>query len=641
MDQRERLQRALGSRYVLERELGRGGMATVYLARDLPHDRPVALKLLHPDLARSLGAERFLREIRTAARLQHPHILSVYDSGAASEDGAERLWFTMPYVEGETLRDRLRREPQLPVEEALRIAREVADGLDYAHRHGVIHRDVKPENILLSESHAMVADFGVSRAMAVNGDERLTESGVAIGTPAYMSPEQASGEPVDARTDVYALGAVLYEMLAGEPPFTGPTVQAVIAKRFHTEPTPIRAVRPAVPVPVERALARALARVPADRFATTAELARALAQPGPAAGERGARRSRGERGSAVRVWHADLAPEGERAIRRTSLWPVYASRSLRGARVQQQFPISRRAAVAALAGTAVAAALRPLHALARAVPHTKPIPSSGERIPVVGLGTWITFNVGDDPELRAECTAVMRAFFQEGGRMIDSSPMYGSSQPVIGHGLARLGRPEALFSAEKVWTSSGSGGPEQIEASRAHWGVPRFDLLQVHNLLAWEKHLPLLLAMKAEGRVRYVGITTSEGRRHDEIERIMASRPIDFVQVTYNALDREIETRILPLARDRGIAVIANRPFREGALIRQVERHPLPAWAAEAGAANWAQFLLKFIVSHPDVTCAIPATSRVDHVLENMGAAAGPLPDAALRRRMAAHVAEL
>jgi diketogulonate reductase-like aldo/keto reductase len=291
-----------------------------------------------------------------------------------------------------------------------------------------------------------------------------------------------------------------------------------------------------------------------------------------------------------------------------------------------------------MAGSA-AALLCPVPALARADLITRAIPSTGETLSVIGLGSWITFNVGDDPELRDECAAVMRAFFAAGGRLIDCSPMYGSSQDVIGYGLAKLGRPNSLFSAEKVWTSS--DGPGQIEESRQHWGVGRFDLLQVHNLLSWEDHLPLLLEMKEQGRLRYVGITTSEGRRHDEIEKIMASRPIDFVQITYNVLDREVENRILPLARDRGIAVIVNRPFRQGALIREVKRHPLPAWAGEAGAADWAQFLLKYIVSHPTVTCAIPATSRVDHVIENMRAASGPLPDAAIRRRMTAHVAEL
>jgi diketogulonate reductase-like aldo/keto reductase len=302
---------------------------------------------------------------------------------------------------------------------------------------------------------------------------------------------------------------------------------------------------------------------------------------------------------------------------------------------------TRRAALGTMAAGAAALMLRPLSALAQVTPLTKPIPSSGEKLPVVGLGSWITFNVGDDPELRDECTAVMRAFFQEGGRLIDSSPMYGSSQAVIGYGLAKLGRPAGLFAADKVWISSGSEGPAQIEESRSHWGIPRFDLLQVHNLLAWEEHLPALLARKQAGRVRYVGITTSEGRRHEEIERVMASRPIDFVQITYNILDRDVEQRILPLAQERGIAVVANRPFRQGDLIRQVGRHPLPSFAREFGASSWAQFLLKFIVSHPAVTCAIPATSQVPHVIENLRAAGEPLPDPAMRGRMAAHVESL
>jgi diketogulonate reductase-like aldo/keto reductase len=303
--------------------------------------------------------------------------------------------------------------------------------------------------------------------------------------------------------------------------------------------------------------------------------------------------------------------------------------------------ISRRAMIGVVAAGAAAALLRPLTALAQGTLITRPIPSSGEELPVVGLGSWITFNVGDDLELRDECTAVMNAFFAAGGRLIDSSPMYGSSQAVIGYGLAKLGKAPAVFSADKVWISSGSQGRDQIEESRAHWGVRRFDLLQVHNLLAWEAHLPTLFAMKAAGRLRYVGITTSEGRRHDEVEKIMATRPIDFVQVTYNVLDRDVEQRILPLALERGIAVIINRPFRQGDLIRSIERHPLPSWAAEVGAANWAQFILKFIVSHRAVTCAIPATSQLAHLKENMGAARGALPDAAMRRRMITHVEAL
>lgn len=302
----------------------------------------------------------------------------------------------------------------------------------------------------------------------------------------------------------------------------------------------------------------------------------------------------------------------------------------------------RRSAIGVMAASAATVLLRrPISAIASVAPVTKPIPSTGERLPVVGLGSWITFNVGDDPDLRDECAAVMRAFFREGGRLIDSSPMYGSSQEVIGYGLARIGLPTTLFAADKVWISSGSRGPAQIEESRAHWGVRRFDLLQVHNLLDWEEHLATLFAMKAEGRVRYVGITTSEGRRHPEVEKIMASRPIDFVQITYNILDRDVEERILPLARERGIAVIANRPFRQGALIRDVEGRALPAWASEIGAGSWAQFLLKFIVSHPAVVCAIPATSKVAHVVENVLAATGPLPDEGTRRRMVGYVESL
>lgn len=272
---------------------------------------------------------------------------------------------------------------------------------------------------------------------------------------------------------------------------------------------------------------------------------------------------------------------------------------------------------------------------------TRTIPSTGEPLPAVGLGTWITFNVGNDPRGRAASLAVMRDFFLAGGRVVDSSPMYGSSQAVVGEGLKTLDAGRQVFSAEKVWTSSGRGGPQQIEQTRRLWGVEAFDLLQVHNLLGWEAHIDTLRAMKAENRLRYIGITTSEGRRHREIEQIMRSQPIDFVQITYNVLDREIEQRILPLARERKIGVIVNRPFRQGDLIQAVERHPLPGWAAEIGAANWAQVLLKFIIAHPDVTCVIPATTRTEHLAENMGAASGPLPDAALRRRMIADIEAL
>jgi diketogulonate reductase-like aldo/keto reductase len=303
---------------------------------------------------------------------------------------------------------------------------------------------------------------------------------------------------------------------------------------------------------------------------------------------------------------------------------------------------SRRDLLCSLAATSAAVVMGPMSGVAQPGSFiTRPIPSTGEALPVVGLGTWITFNVGNDIVARDSCAEVMRAFFDAGGRVIDSSPMYGSSQDVVGYSLQKLGHPPRLFSADKVWTSSASAGPSQVEESRRHWRIPRFDLLQVHNLLRWEAHLETLLAMKAAGEVRYIGITTSEGRRHREFERVMRQHPLDFVQVTYNILDREVENRILPLAVERGIGVIVNRPFRQGSLIDRLERHLLPAWAAEIDAGSWAQFILKFIVSHPAVTCAIPATTRVDHVRENMAAATGRLPDAAMRARMIAYVEEL
>lgn len=299
--------------------------------------------------------------------------------------------------------------------------------------------------------------------------------------------------------------------------------------------------------------------------------------------------------------------------------------------------ITRRRMLGAIA---VAPLLGPAMGLAQqARPATRAIPSSGEAIPLVGLGSWITFNVGDDRVARDASTEVMRAFFQAGGRLIDSSPMYGSAQEVIGYGLKKLGRPPDLFAADKVWISGGAEGRAQMETSRRLWGVPRFDLLQVHNLLDWESHLPTLFAMKAAGQLRYVGITTSHGRRHGDMERVMASQPIDFVQLTYNLFDREAEQRLLPLARERGIAVIVNRPFQQGALLDRLGRRPLPPWAAEIDCTSWAQFALKFIISHPAVTCAIPATTRVAHVRENLGAASERLPDQAMRARMASFVA--
>ncbi len=270
----ETLKAALADRYTLDRELGRGGMATVYLARDVRHARQVAIKVLHPELAAVLGAERFLAEIKTTANLQHPHILPLFDSGSA--DG--QLFYVMPFVEGETLRGRLDRETQLPIDDAVRIAREVADALQYAHERGVIHRDIKPENILLQGGHALVADFGIALAVQHAGGQRMTQTGLSLGTPHYMAPEQAMGDKaVDARADIYALGAVTYEMLAGEPPFTGPTAQAIIARVLTGVAAPLSASRATVPELVDAAVMTALAKLPADRFMSAADFAAAIA----------------------------------------------------------------------------------------------------------------------------------------------------------------------------------------------------------------------------------------------------------------------------------------------------------------------------------------------------------------------------
>jgi serine/threonine protein kinase len=275
-DPRDQLQADLADRYVLERELGRGGMAMVYLAHDLKHDRDVALKILRPDLAAVLGRERFLAEIRLTAKLDHPHILTLIDSGESNG----LLWYVVPFIRGESLRQKLQREKQLGLDEALTITKQIAGALEYAHQHGVIHRDLKPENILIHEGEAMLADFGIALAVKEAGGNRLTETGLSLGTPQYMSPEQATGDRMlDARSDVYSLGAVLYEMLAGEPPHTGATVQAVIAKLMTERPTRLKTVRDTVPEGVDAAVAKALAKVPADRFSSAAAFVTALARP--------------------------------------------------------------------------------------------------------------------------------------------------------------------------------------------------------------------------------------------------------------------------------------------------------------------------------------------------------------------------
>ena len=281
MSDLERLTASLAEHYRIERELGAGGMATVYLGEDLRHQRRVAVKVLRPDLSAIVGAERFLNEIRVTANLQHPHILPLYDSGSA--DGL--LFYVMPYVQGESLRDRLTREKQLPIDEAVRLAKEVASALDYAHRQGVIHRDIKPENILLQDGTALVTDFGIALAVSQAGGKRMTETGLSLGTPYYMSPEQATGDrQIDARSDIYALGAVLYEMLSGDPPHTGSTAQAVIAAVVTEQPRDIATRRPRLAPHVAEAVHRALEKLPADRFASAADFAKALEGPATATG---------------------------------------------------------------------------------------------------------------------------------------------------------------------------------------------------------------------------------------------------------------------------------------------------------------------------------------------------------------------
>jgi diketogulonate reductase-like aldo/keto reductase len=294
-----------------------------------------------------------------------------------------------------------------------------------------------------------------------------------------------------------------------------------------------------------------------------------------------------------------------------------------------------------LAGLGAVTALGPGFAAPKLTIIKKAIPASGEKIPVIGMGSWLTFDVGDDQAARATRVQVLQAFFDHGGALIDSSPMYGSAQEVIGHSLRQVRNKGALFAATKVWIYGRWLGIKQMEAAREQWGVPRFDLMQIHNMLDWKAHLETLKAWKAEGRIRYIGITTSHGRRHEELERVLAKEPFDFVQFTYNLADRDVEQRLLPLAAERGMAVIINRPFDGGALFGPVRGKPLPGWVAEFDCTNWAQFFLKFIVSHPAVTCAIPATSQVVHMQENMGAGYGRLPDAETRQRMLAYYANL
>lgn len=304
--------------------------------------------------------------------------------------------------------------------------------------------------------------------------------------------------------------------------------------------------------------------------------------------------------------------------------------------------LTRREFVQWLTGLGVMLASYPGLSKSSSSPLKRAIPSTGEQISAIGLGSWITFGIDpDDSDEMDRRKQVLKEFFNRGGGMLDSSPMYGSAEQVIGLLLKKIGKHDGLFSATKVWTHGYRQGFLQMEHSRLLWGLPQLDLIQVHNLMDWKTHLPTLHSMKEEGTIRYIGVTTSHGRRHGELKKIMSKEKIDFVQFTYNLLDREAEQYLLPMAADKGIAVIINRPFQRGGLFDYVGRHPLPEWASEIDCKNWAQFFLKFIISHPSVTCAIPATSRVDHLQENMQAAYGQLPNQAMRRRMIQAIEEI
>ena len=268
---------------------------------------------------------------------------------------------------------------------------------------------------------------------------------------------------------------------------------------------------------------------------------------------------------------------------------------------------------------------------------TKKIPSSGELLPVIGMGTWQTFDIGEDKSELLIRKKILETFFENGGSVIDSSPMYGSSEQVIGYCLQEISHKQALFAATKVWIQGQWLGKKQMEYSRRLWGVDHFDLMQIHNMVDWEDHLETLKEWKRDGKIRYIGITTSHGRRLRELEKALQREQFDFVQFTYNIIDREVEQRLLPLAAERGTAVIINRPFQGGGLFNYVDKKPLPPWANEIDCVNWAQFFLKYIISHPHVSCAIPATSKVAHMQENMGACYGRLPDSKMRNRMIAY----
>jgi diketogulonate reductase-like aldo/keto reductase len=306
------------------------------------------------------------------------------------------------------------------------------------------------------------------------------------------------------------------------------------------------------------------------------------------------------------------------------------------------FHMTRRTFILGSGAFAVAAALAPRKLLGdNRTPIMRPIPSSGERLPVIGMGTSQTFDVGSDPADRAPLAEVLQAFFDNGGTLIDSSPMYGRSEAVVGDLLRQTRKRDAVFAATKVWTDGHQNGIAQMAQSMQLMGVAVMDLMQIHNLRDWQTHLPILREWKAQGRFRYTGITTSHGRNHDELERILRAESFDFVQFSYNLEDRSVEERLLPLAAERGIATLINRPFQRSDMFRKVKGVPLPEWSAEFDCRSWSQYFLKFVVAHPAVTCAIPATSKAHHMRDNMAAGFGRLPDAAMRKRMLAHYSSL
>jgi len=556
------LQEALADRYLVERELGRGGMATVYQARDLRHDRLVAIKVLRPELGLALGGERFLREIRLTARLRHPHILPVFDSGSV---GAE-LWYAMPYVEGGSLRYRMQREGQLPVEDAVALTCQMLAALAYSHREGIVHRDIKPENVLLEADEAVVADFGIARALHQAGGERLTETGLSLGTPGYMSPEQVTGESgVDGRADVYAVGCVLFEMLAGRPPFVGATAQAVIAQKLIGTPPSIRAVCPGLSAAMDMCIARALAVAPADRFATAEEFARAVAAA-----------TRTEGLPATRPIPDPAAESGHRPGRR-----------------------------AILAGTALLAVAAAGMLLSRA--RTPPAPVSATRLAVLpfsvaagpdleylgpGMVDLLSRNLDGAGEIRTldagrVLTALRKAgvSVKDATKSLDVARALGAGQAVQGH-LSAAG-PRLRIQAEVVATSSDSSTPisqATVEGDSAEFFAlvdrlsaellaerpqgPGFRLLRTAAFTT--RSLPALKAyLKAEQHFRAVRLDSAIAGFRAAVDDDTAFALADY-RLAVAALWGNRAARIDP-ALDRALRLAERLPPRDRALVSALD----------------------------------------------------------------------